>query len=32
MPDSFAYILSAIIGTALLVITFKLWVSFATGK
>ncbi|MBQ5651885.1 MAG: PDGLE domain-containing protein, partial [Selenomonadaceae bacterium] len=32
MPDSFAYILSAIIGTALLVITFKLWGSFATGK
>ncbi|MGM9560371.1 cobalt transporter CbiM [Anaerovibrio slackiae] len=32
LPDAFAYILSAIIGTALLVITFKLWGSFATLK
>ena len=32
MPDTFAYILSAIIGTALLVITFKLWGSFAAAK
>lgn len=32
MPDSFAYILSAIIGTSLLIITFKLWSSFAAAK
>ena len=32
MPDTFAYILSAVIGTALLVITFKLWGSSAATK
>ena len=32
MPDAFAYILSAIIGTALLIIAFKLWSSFAAAK
>ncbi|MGM9540098.1 cobalt transporter CbiM [Anaerovibrio sp.] len=32
MPDAFAYILSAVIGTALLVITFKLWGSLSAAK
>ena len=32
MPDAFAYILSAIIGTALLIIAFKLWGSLAAAK
>lgn len=32
LPDAFAYILSAIIGTALLIIAFKLWGSLAAAK
>ena len=32
LPDEFAYILSAIIGTALLIICFKIFAAFVGGQ
>ena len=32
LPDAFGYILSAVIGTALLILLFKVLASFSSGK